>query len=272
MTTAKEVHSGSVVAGDFRDRIGRGELLLGSMLKTPTTHATEILGGVGFDYLVVDQEHAPFDNSVLDQLALASHAGGIASLVRVSDDLPARILSVLDMGFAGVIVPHVSSAKQAESVVAACRYATGKRGFSGTTRAGLYGCKTMSEHIASADGSTTVIVMIEDPSAISSIEQIVAVEGVDALLIGRADLAVSMGATSSDAPEVTAAVNSVLNVCQVAGRRVMLYVNHVDEAKRFIERGASLFLVGSDQGLMQRAARSAKAAFEAIQTFHAGST
>ena len=88
------------LAGRFRTRLRNGELLLGSMLRTPTVHATELFALAGFDFLVVDQEHAPFDIHALDMLALASRGAGIALLVRVADANPSRLLGVLDLGFA----------------------------------------------------------------------------------------------------------------------------------------------------------------------------
>lgn len=93
------------IAERFRERVGRGERLLGTFLKTPGVHATEILAGIGLDFLVVDQEHALFDSTTLDTMALAARAGGIAYLVHVADASPARLVGILDLGFAGVIVP-----------------------------------------------------------------------------------------------------------------------------------------------------------------------
>ncbi len=245
----------------FRNRLLRGDLLLGSMVKTPTVHATEILAAVGFDFLVIDQEHAPFDMTSLDQLALASHAGGIASLVRVADAAPSRILAVLDMGFAGVIVPHISTPEDAKAIVAACHYATGHRGYSASSRAGAYGAKSMRDHIQDSDASTTVIAMIEDTLAVDAAEAIARVEGIDAILIGRADLAVAMGADSTQAPEVVAAVSKVLDTCKNIGRRVMLYVGSVDEAAPFIRQAASLFISGSDQSMIRSAAQDVRGRF-----------
>lgn len=82
----------------------------------------KILGDLNCDFVIVDQEHAPFDTHALDMLALAAHASGIASIVRVADANPSRLLGVLDLGFTGVLVPHVSSVRIAQEVVKACRF------------------------------------------------------------------------------------------------------------------------------------------------------
>ncbi|MGX8010079.1 aldolase/citrate lyase family protein [Mesorhizobium sp. ORM8.1] len=119
----------------FRKRFTSRELLLGTFIKTPTTHGIEILGGLGFDFVVIDEEHAPFDRVTVDNLLLAARAANTAAIVRVAEATPANLLAALDDGAAGVLVPHVSSVEKARDVVAACRY-SGKRGFSNSPRAG----------------------------------------------------------------------------------------------------------------------------------------
>lgn len=133
---------------------------------------------------MLDQEHAPFDIATLDHLALASHAGDSASHVRVADASPSRILAVLDLRFAGVIVPHIRSVKEATCIVEVARYATGKGGYS-ASRAGRYGAKSIQEHVESSHASTIVIAMIEELTAVEAVQEITSVKGIDALLIGR---------------------------------------------------------------------------------------
>src|SRR5215472_7585724 len=115
----------------FRQRLAAGQHLVGTFIKTPTTHATEILGALGFDFIVIDDEHAPFDRIAIDTLLLAARAVGTAGLVRVASSDASYLLSVLDCGATGVLVPHVASAAKAREVAAACRY-RGKRGYSGS--------------------------------------------------------------------------------------------------------------------------------------------
>ena len=114
----------------LRQRLLAGERLLGSFLKTPTPHATEILASVGFDFVVIDEEHAPIDRGTTDMILLGARAAGIEALVRVPSFPSAEILSALDCGASGVLVPHVASVAKAREVVAACRYRNGVRGFS----------------------------------------------------------------------------------------------------------------------------------------------
>src|SRR5580704_11938958 len=150
----------------FRQRFLSVELLLGTFIKTPTTHAIEILGALGFDFVVIDEEHAPFDRVTIDNLLLAARASNVAGIVRVAESSPAKLLAALDDGATGVLVPHVFSVGKAKEMVAACRYRRGKRGFSNSPRAGGYGQLGVWDHVDKADASVTVVAMIEDPEAL----------------------------------------------------------------------------------------------------------
>jgi 2-keto-3-deoxy-L-rhamnonate aldolase RhmA len=186
----------------FRRRLAASEKLSGTFIKTPSGHATEIFGDLGYDFVVIDEEHAPFDRWAIDQALVLARAARIAALVRVGAASPSNFLSVLDGGAVGVLVPHVASADRAREVAAACRYRGGTRGFSNSPRAGNDGGLSLREHVQQADAMTTVVAQIKDPEALRQIDAIAAVDRIDALFIGRGDLAVAMDAVSPDAPEI----------------------------------------------------------------------
>ncbi len=248
----------------FRARFARGERLIGSFIKTPTSHATEILGLTGFDFVVVDAEHAPFDRVTTDQVLLACRAYGITGVVRVADASPAHLLSALDSGATAVLVPHVDSADKAREIVAAGRYFAGARGFSNSPRAGDYGGRSMREHIERSDADVTLIAMIEDVSALDRLDDILAVEGLDGIFIGRGDLAVAMRAESPNTDAVNAAVERITAAARKAGKPVMVMVGNAAASPRFAAQGASAFIVSSDQGLMKQAAAKVLKDFAAL--------
>src|SRR3569623_900824 len=183
-------------ASNFRQRMLAGEKLVGSFLKTPTSHGTEILAGAGFDFVVIDQEHAPFDRTTTDIALMAAHGHGIPALVRVPG--PDAILSVLDCGATGVLVPHVKSAAYAREVAAMFRYRGGRRGYATSTRAGRSTSVPMWTHIAESDASMVFVAQIEDPVARDEGDAIAAGEGVDSLFIGRGDLTAAYGYETKD--------------------------------------------------------------------------
>ena len=207
-------------ATTFRARLTDGEPVFGTFIKTPTGHATEILGDIGFDFVVIDAEHAPLGRQAIDQILLAARAANTAGLVRVPSADPTGMLSALDCGALGVLVPHVVSASMAQEVVAACRYRGGKRGFSNSPRAGGYGRLSIWDHVARADDQTAVIAMIEDPEAIVAIEEIVAVDGLDAVFVGRGDLTVALDADTPGSPAIKAATETIVAAARAAGKAV----------------------------------------------------
>jgi 2-keto-3-deoxy-L-rhamnonate aldolase RhmA len=243
----------------FRARLARGDRLVGSFIKTPTLHATEILGGIGFDFVVVDEEHSPFDRAATDAALFAARATGTAGLVRVPSPAPHHLLSVLDGGATGVLVPHVASAALAAQVAAACRYRGGKRGYSGSVRAAGYGGGRMWDYIEAADAAATVVAQIEDPEALDEIDAIAATPGIDALFIGRGDLTAALGAPTNDAPPIRDAVSRIAAAAQRAGKPVMVFVGGMKEAEWLAGIGATAFVYSSDQGFMKAAATKALA-------------
>jgi len=248
----------------FRRRLTNGEKLSGTFIKTPSGHATEIFGDLGYDFVVIDEEHAPFDRLAIDHALVSARAAHIAALVRVASASPSNLLSVLDAGAAGVLVPHVSSAQKAAEVAAACRYKGGRRGFSNSPRSGRYGGLSLQQHVAHADDITTVVAQIEDPEALDKIDAIAAVDGIDALFIGRGDLAVAMGVESPEAPEIRAAAERISAAARRSEKPVMVFVGNNKDALAMREIGASAFVFSSDQGLMRQAAGRALAEFEAL--------
>ncbi|MFT8244890.1 HpcH/HpaI aldolase family protein [Roseomonas sp. BN140053] len=251
---------------DFRARLRAGELLVGSFLKTPTLHGAEILGGIGYDFVVVDEEHSPFDRQATDAALFAARATGTAGLVRVPSPAPHHLLSVLDCGAAGVLVPHVATAALAAQVAAACRYRGGKRGYSGSVRAANYGGGGMWNYIDAADAGIAVIAQIEDPEALDEIDAIAATEGIDALFIGRGDLTAAMGAPTNDAPPIRDAVERIAAAARRVNKPVAVFVGGMKEAEWLRGVGATAFVYSSDQGFMKQAANKALSDIRALGT------
>ena len=230
----------------FRERLRSGDLLAGTWVKTPHPHVVELLSLSALDLLVLDAEHAPFDRSALDLCVLAGRASGKATLVRPASSGHEHILSALDAGADGVIAPHIRSADGARALVRACSYVADGRGYAGSTRAAGYTTLGMARHVAQAKG-VTVIAQIEDGDGIESIEEIAAVEGVDALFIGRADLTISLGADSPDDPRVIDAVERACAAGRNAGRTVGMFLARLGDIAQWQGKGASLFILQSDQ-------------------------
>ena len=237
----------------LRERLRAGELLAGTWIKTPHPHVAEVLALSALDVLVLDAEHAPFDRASLDLCILASRAGGKPVLVRPACGEAAQILNALDCGADGVIVPHIRSADDARALVRACHYRPSGRGFAGSSRAAGYTTLGMAKHRAAAQG-VIVIAQIEDVEAVEVIEEIATVEGIDALFIGRADLTISYAVESPDDPIVIAAVERICAAGKAAGRTVGMFLGRAGDVPEWRAKGASLFLLQSDQDFLLQGA------------------
>ena len=243
----------------FRDQLRAGELLAGTWVKTPHPHVVEVLSLSSLDCLVLDAEHAPYDRATLDLCILAARAGGKTVLVRPQSARHEQILNALDCGADGVILPHIRTAAEAEDAVKACQYVSGGRGFAGSSRTAGYTTKGMAKHRADAKG-VTIIAQIEDIEGVDNIDAIAAVEGIDALFIGRADLTIAYDAETPDDVIVVDAVDRIVAAGKSAGRTTGMFLGRVGDVPLWIERGASLFILASDQDFMLKgAARLAEA-------------
>jgi 2-keto-3-deoxy-L-rhamnonate aldolase RhmA len=248
---------------DFTAKFTAQQGLLGSFLKTPAVQPVEILSKTGLDFIVIDEEHAPFNPESVDHMILAARASGIAPLVRVPG--PEAILRVLDCGAEGVLVPHVSTPEKAAQMVNACFYLVGRRGFSPSGRAGAYGGVKRWDHMRDQDRSVAAIAMIEDPEALDHLEAICATPGLTGLFIGRGDLTASLGASAPTDTIVTDAVAAIIAAGKAAGKPVMMMVESPALAEGFAAQGATAFITGSDQSFMKRAATQAAADYAAFR-------
>jgi 2-keto-3-deoxy-L-rhamnonate aldolase RhmA len=229
---------------------------VGTFVKTTSPQVIEILGGSGLDFAVLDAEHAPYDRAALDLALLAGRAAGLPLFVRVAERSASALLSALDMGAAGVLVPHVDTEQDAREVVAHCRYVGGDRGYSSSPRAAGYGALGMKQAIAQGDRNV-VVCQIESVPAVENAARIAAVPGVGALFIGRADLALSMGLDSAQDPRVTEATEGVIRASLAAGKPVGMFVGSNAEREKYRALGVGWFIQGSDQSLLRQAAQAA---------------
>ena len=202
----------------FRQRLVNRDLLIGTWIKTPSPIVCEVLGKSDLDALCLDAEHAPFGRLDLDTCISATRAAGMTALVRVPSADPPKILSALDCGATGVVVPHVKTREDAEAICLWSLYGPGGRGYAGSTRAAGFGGKAIADHLRDSTADTTIIAQIEDLEALDAIDDITAVERVDCLFIGRIDLSVALGKTDPSDPVVVEAVDGV-EVPHTAGSR-----------------------------------------------------
>ncbi|TRW17760.1 HpcH/HpaI aldolase family protein [Glacieibacterium frigidum] len=244
----------------LKSRIAEGRPLLGTFVKTPHHAVVEVLAHSSLDLLVLDAEHAPFDRRDLDVCILAARAAGMVVVVRPADGGHSAILNALDCGADGVLVPHVRTAGEARAVAQAAQFGPGGRGYAGSPRAAAYGGVAMAEHRAASAARTVVIAQLEDLEALDDLDAILAVEGIDAFFIGRADLTVALGCASMDDAPVVAAVTRICTAAVAARRPVGMFIARPGDTAQWVEQGATLFVLGSDHGFIRAGAEALRAA------------
>jgi 2-dehydro-3-deoxyglucarate aldolase len=239
------------MAHDFRARLRHGERLLGTMITLAAPEVAELMAAVGFDWLFLDAEHGVFAAHTLQ--AMLQAAGAIPCLVRISAAAEVPIKQALDIGAAGIIVPQVNSAAQAEQVVSWAKYAPlGARGV-GVARAHGYGLQ-LGAYLATANDRTAVIVQAEHREAVANIEAIVRVPGVDAVLIGPYDLSASLGWMGQvDHPDVVGAIDHVTAVCQQSGVPLGIFGVSAAAVRPYLAKGYTLIVAGVDTVLLGQA-------------------
>lgn len=236
--------------GCLRDRLRARAPLVGTFVKTDSHQTIEVLSLSGLDFGVIDAEHAPFDRTALDRMMAAAVGCSFPALVRVPSHDPSFINSCLDMGASGLLVPHVRSAADALAIADAARYRRGKRGFSPSGRAGAYGTADFAQYRAQADARSGIWCQIEDAEAMDVLDEIAAIDDVDCLFIGPADLSLSLGASSPADPRVVAAIKEIAAAGQRHNRAVGLFIRGTDQIPAMLDIGITAFVCGSDQGFL----------------------
>jgi 2-dehydro-3-deoxyglucarate aldolase len=202
----------------LKQRLAEGQATVGSWLLLGSAAVAEIMADAGFDWLVVDLEHSATTERETEEIFRAIELKGAVPLVRLTSNDAGQIKRVLDTGAQGIIVPMVKTADDARRAVAAAHYPpVGKRSFA-LSRAQGYG-RTFDAYVRDAKDTTMVIAIIEHVDAVGALEEILAVDGLDATMIGPYDLSGSLGKPGRfDDPDVAKLVERYVAVSRAAGK------------------------------------------------------
>jgi 4-hydroxy-2-oxoheptanedioate aldolase len=219
-------------------------------------YVTEICAGSGIDWVLLDQEHAPNDlRTTLEQLQVLAGYPDIDVVVRPPSADPVYIKQLLDIGARNLLVPMIDGPEQAAAAVAATRYPpSGVRGV-GSALARASRWNRISDYLVTADEGVSLTVQVESTAGLATLADIADVDGVDAVFIGPADLAASMGRLGQpEHPEVVAAIENALVAIVKHGKSAGVNAFNESIGRRYLDAGASFVLVGADVALLARGA------------------
>ncbi len=235
----------------LRRKLEAGQPVIGPILQEigDSPDLVDFLGFAGFDYVIVDGEHAGVDVGEARSLARAAAASGLTALARVPDPSPGRILALLDAGIQGIILAHCNTVDDAESLVQAVKYPPrGKRGASSGSRAAMYGYgPSAKEKLEIADTETMCFGLIEEPRAVDSVAGMLAVDGFDGCFLGPGDMALTMGREYYGEQKTHPAVQELIDTARSqtleAGKLVMEPAGSGEAARALIDKGVQLVVV-----------------------------
>lgn len=238
----------------IKNRVLRGEQLLGVGAHMGEPMIVEMIGRTGFDWVWIDLEHGTGgSHALLGQLQAAS-IHKTPAIVRLPTNDLMYFKQVLDFGAAGVMVPYVNTAAEARYAAKCCRFAPdGLRGIATSTRAAQLGLD-FDTYFPEADDNVLTVVQIETPEALENVEAIAAVDGVDVLFVGPLDLSTSMGIQRQfDHPDFDAALDRVVAACKANGKAAGILPANQALADKWISKGFTFLVVGGDGALIARA-------------------
>lgn len=214
-----------------------GEAPLGIFISSTDPAVTQIMGRAGFDYVVIDNEHGRNDRKDIENHVRAAAASGVVPFVRILENSPSLIQSMLDVGAHGVVVPHVDTAEDARRAVEASYYSPrGRRGMCPACHAGSYSLDGWLDQTRNADANIMVIPILESRRSIENIDEILQVEGIDVVHFGPGDLSADLGLDfTTDLHLLTEAWQTAVKATHSAGKRMLAPRGFgYDEADMFI--------------------------------------
>mgnify|MGYP005851030021 CR=1 FL=1 len=240
----------------FVEKLRDAPPAIGTLVTLGSAEVAEILSLCGYDWLFIDMEHGPLSIGQVQDMVRAVR-GGCSAIVRVPENAPVWIKRALDTGCDGLIIPHVNSADEAQRAVAAAKYPPQGERSAGVGRAHGYGL-AFDDYVRGANERVALVIQVEHIDAVDNLDSILAVEGVDAALIGPYDLSGSMNRLGDvgSAP-VQAAINTVKAKCREKDVPLGMFVMQAEDAQKEIDDGCRFMAISVDSVLLAGAAKRA---------------
>ena len=253
-----------IARNSVKEKLARGEVVASMTVRlVPGVEIVRIAKSAGFDTLYIDLEHSSLSLQATSQISIMALEAGVPALVRVPANTPEYISRVLDGGALGVIAPGVRSAEEARAVVAAAKYPPlGERGLAPGLPHLQYRAFPAAEALPAMNDAVMVVVQFESAAALAAMEEIVAVPGVDMVMIGTNDLLADLGLPGQyDHPKVDEAYSRTIKACRAQGKHVGIggFGTRPDLVEKYVKMGGRYVSTGTDLAfLIAECAKRAK--------------
>ena len=237
---------------DIKSALRQGQILIGSFFRLPSPDLVEIFGEAGFDFIIIDQEHGPFNPDIASNLVRACDLVEMAAIVRIPENLPWLIQLALDIGAIGVQVPQINTGMDAERVVQSSKFAPiGRRGVCRNVRAARYSARDRFDYLEGSNRDTLIVIHIENKLGVENLDEIVNVSEIDVVFLGPYDLSQSLGIPGQVEHElVLSTMEHVVTTCRRNDVAVGVYADSVESVKHWAEMGVQYIAIGVDTALI----------------------
>ncbi len=246
-----------MIRSSVKKKLMAGEVVLGTFVGTDSSDLVEILGLSGFDFVILDTEHAPgTPHSIMGQMRAAERRG-MDVMVRLTNTGRTTVLRTLDIGVSGVLAPQMNDVETTRAFVEATLYPPlGCRGFAGTRAAG-YGFTSVPDYLAEANGDLLRMVQCETAQAVENLEEIAAIPEIDLIFVGPYDLSLSLGVPGDIFnPKMVHAVDRIIEVCKKQGKRIGIFTSTPEETKKRVGQGFTFIACSMDTMIFSAATKN----------------
>lgn len=244
----------------LKEKINNNETVIGTFLEIGSTGMVECLALGGFDYIIIDTEHGPFETESVMEFIGTAKRRGMTPLVRTKDASRPAVLKNLDVGAMGLIIPNIHSVEEVLQVVRYGKYyPAGERGvaFGRGCGYGMEKEQPLDLFFDECNQETMLIPQCETTGCLENIETIAALPGVDGIFVGPYDLSTSMGKPGQfDDPQVAAAIERVLKACKAAEKPCFIYADTTAKSRAYFDRGFEAVTLSMDAILVIRAMKA----------------
>ncbi len=247
----------------IRTKLGQNQPVLCTKINTQDPVVVDMIGLFGFDGVWICQEHLPLDGDRLAHLIRTANSTDLDTITRVNKSGYSGYIHPLELGGTGIMVPHCMSAEEARKLVSLTRFQPlGRRALDSGNADGHYCLIPLADYLRQSNENQVLVIQIEDPEALEQIDEIAAVEGVDAIFVGPGDLSHAMGVPGQiDHPDVQKSIQRVADACKKHGRNWGIPVSAAT-AEKYMEMGARFLNAGADVLGLADYYRGIRSAFE----------